>query len=276
MLPPVLPTRRRGHFGFRQVLASLAMLLLLFSSVGGCGAGQSQQQLQLGADHFAKGEYSLAQEHYSQALQLNPRSAPAYLGRGQVNEKLGSPAAAADDYKNALELQPDLTEARERLVQVLVETGNGQQALDQISAVQPSRLTPLLLLARGRARLQVEQASAAAADFDNVLKLEPKSLSAHYYRGLARSKLGQLAEAEQDFTTTISRDASNASAYWQRGLVRDRRGMKELAHSDRQKAAELDPRMGFSESQLGKSMIEKLTGKKGDDAELELFSKEAR
>ena len=250
-------------------------MALLFSALG-CGTSQVQRHLQQGADDLAKGDYSLAQEQYSQALKLEPSSATAYLGRGKSHEGLTSLSKAADDYARAWEIQPDSAEARERLIYVLVEMGEGRQALDHFASLPPSALTPSLRIARGRARMQVELSSAAIADFDSVLKLEPQNVSAHYYRGLAHAKLAELSAAEEDFTAAISLDAGHAIAYWQRGLVRERRGAKELAVADRQKATELDPRMGFAESQIGKKMLENLAGQGGDDAQLELFSKEKR
>lgn len=220
--------------------------------------------------------YSAAQENYSQALELDPRSAAAHLGRGKSYEGLGSFASAVDDYEHALELQPDLEEVKERLIQLLVETGNGRKALDYFASAPPSVLTASLLLARGRGRMQVELAAEAIEDFNSVIKQDSQNVSAHYYRGLAHAKLGKFPAAEEDFTAAISLDAGHAGAYWQRGLVREHRGTKELAASDRQKAAELDPRMSFAESQIGKNMIENLTGQAGDDAKLEPFSKETR
>ena len=256
-------------------MVSLAILsaAAVFLCAVGCEPGQARRQLQKGADQLAKGDYSLARDHYTQALKLNPRSAAAYLGRGKSHEGLASPADAVNDYEHALELQPDLAEAQERLIYLLVEMEEGRKALNHFASLPPSALTPSLLLLRGRARMQLEHASDAIADFDSVLKLEPQNVSAYYYRGLAQAKLGRLLEAEKDFTAAIFLDAGQASAYWQRGLVRERRGMKDLAASDRQKAAELDPRLNFAESQMGKKMIESLTGKGGDDAQLEFFSK---
>jgi hypothetical protein len=107
--------------------------------------------------------------------------------------------------------------------------------------------------------------------------------------GSGRKALGRLASVRPSELTTelllagvghdcrrtaaIALDPKHASAYWQRSLLRARDGKKELAASDRQKAVELDPRMGFAESQFGKTM-ENLTGKDGKDAAIELFSKE--
>lgn len=248
--------------------------IFLMGSVG-CGSDPAQRSLQQGADCYAKEDFSLAQEHYSQAITLKPGSADAYLGRGKSRERLTSPAAAIDDYQRALELQPDLFEAKERLILVLVDSGSGQKALDQLATMQPHELTPVLLLARGRARLQIESASEAIADFDQVIQLEPKNASALFYRGLTYAKVGRLPDAEQDFTSAITLDPKHASAFWQRSLVREKQGNKELAASDRKKAVDLDPRMGFADSQFGKKMMENLTGKEGDSS-IELFSKERR
>lgn len=270
-----LEPRKLTYLGPPKVVDFFAAVLVL-SCFLGCQPSPAQLQFQQAADHLNRGDYSLAREHFSQVLELNPRSAAAYLGRGKCQEGLAALAEAVDDYKRARELQPDLAEAKERLIVVLVEKGDGREALALCDSAPPETLPPALLLARGRARLQVDLASESLVDFDGVLKQEPQNISAHYFRGLARVKLGDLAAAEQDFSAAISRDASHSRAYWQRGLVWERQGKQELAASDRQKAVELDPRLNFAESQIGKNMMESLTGQVGDDAKLEPFSKGTR
>jgi tetratricopeptide (TPR) repeat protein len=267
--------RQQTCNGPPKVLGMFLPALLLLCALG-CEPGQAQQQLQQGAEDLAQGDFSSAQAHYSQALELDPRSAVAYLGRGKSHEGLDSSVEAVSDYQRALELQPDLEEAKERLILVLVERREGRQALDRFQSSPPQVLTPALLLARGRAQMQVDLPSAALADFDKVLQQEQKNVSAHYYRGLARAKLGQLPAAEEDFSAVISLDAAHARAYWQRGLVRERQGMNDLAASDRQKATELDPRLNFASSQIGKNMIENLTGQVGGETRLESFTPEKR
>jgi len=252
------------------------LAVLVLSLVLGCQPNSAERHLQQAADHFARGDYSLAREYYSHTLELDPRLAVALLGRGKCQEGLAALAEAADDYKRALEIQPDLAEAKERLITVLVEQGDAREALALCESAPLDSLPTAVLLSRGRARLQADLFSDSLHDFDGVLKQEPQNISAHYYRGLARAKLGELAAAEQDFSASISLDASHSRAYWQRALVYERQNKKDLAASDRQKAAELDPRLKFAESQIGKNMVEGLTGQAGDDAKLETFSKGTR
>lgn len=262
----------------RQVSLNPSKVLGIFSSTFviflalGCQPNQAKHQLELGEKELARGNHSLAVEHFSEALELDPRCAPAYLGRGKAHEGLESPADAAGDFQRALELQPELVEARERLMLVLVEMGNGRKALGLFPATPSSDLTPSLLLARGRARLEVDDVSGAILDIDGLLKIEPQNVAANFYRGLAHARIGKLAAAEADFTAAISLDAGHANAYWQRGLVRRRRGANDPAAKDHQKAAELDPRMSFAESQVGRNMVENLTGQGAGDAKLEPFS----
>lgn len=269
----------RGQFRARLTyLAPLKVVgkctsLLFLAVCLGCGPRDAERLLQQAAGEYSAGNYDSAQEYYTLALEHDPRLAAAYLGRGKSHEQLGSLASAILDYERALELQPDSEEVKERLILALVAARNAPRALDLFSSAPPKDLTPRLLLARGKAQLQTAQVSEALADFNSVLMQEPQNVAAHFYQGMAQFELGNMAAAEESFTATIALDTSHASAYWQRGLARAGRGMTDLANNDRQKAAELDPRMSFSDSEIGKNMIESLTGSNGDDVKLEAFGK---
>ena len=254
----------------------LMLFLATLFAMPGCQDSQLKLHLANGSAELEKRNFSLAEEHFSQALESNPGSVAALLGRGKAFEGQNEPLKAAEDYERAFKLQPEGGEAGYRLVNVLVETGHGRTALEHFATMNPEPTMPDLLLLRGRARLQADLDAAAQADFESVLDQNAQNAAAHYYRGLAYAKLGKFPAAEADFTTALNLDPANAKAYWQRGLIRERRGEKDLATADRTKAAELDPRLNFAETQIGKNMIENLTGQGSEGLRLEPFTTDIR
>ncbi len=69
---------------------------------------------------------------YDKALSAKPDYAQAYLNIGNVQIKLGRPAAAVS-FQKAIVLKPDLTQAHNNLGNVLVDLGTPDSALDSFN-----------------------------------------------------------------------------------------------------------------------------------------------
>ena len=69
---------------------------------------------------------------------------------------------------------------------------------------------------RGNALLQKGDHDKAIADFDEVIRLEPKNASAYNNRGNARNEKGDADGAIDDFNTAVKHNARYASAYFNR------------------------------------------------------------
>jgi protein O-mannosyl-transferase len=81
----------------------------------------------------------------------------------------------------------------------------------------------------------------AIEDFNEVIKLDPKSPNNYNSRGLAYRELGQFNRALEDFTTAITRDPQFADAYTNRGWTFKQMGQRERAMQDYDRAIELNP-----------------------------------
>jgi tetratricopeptide (TPR) repeat protein len=68
-----------------------------------------------GMVHLRLGHYKQAVADYDIALARQSRSAWSYLGRGLAKEHLGDTAGAQSDLKQALALDPDLTDAAHKI-----------------------------------------------------------------------------------------------------------------------------------------------------------------
>jgi tetratricopeptide (TPR) repeat protein len=67
-------------------------------------AGTSQQFYRWGMTEAEKGHYQIAIEHYTRALDLDPKQAPSYLARGLAFYKLGREQEATHDGQAAAKL----------------------------------------------------------------------------------------------------------------------------------------------------------------------------
>ena len=80
----------------------------------------------IGAWFAEKGDLKCAVAAFEQALRLEPRSAEAHFDLGLVRQRQEQPAAAASEFRLALESDPGLLQARCALGSVLVDPGEAE------------------------------------------------------------------------------------------------------------------------------------------------------
>lgn len=77
----------------------------------------------LGAFAFRDGAYREALQHFTRACTLNPESAQAYYYKGRCHESLDEFEEAADAYRHASDLEPDVVtyeRALDRVLEILI------------------------------------------------------------------------------------------------------------------------------------------------------------
>jgi tetratricopeptide (TPR) repeat protein/tRNA A-37 threonylcarbamoyl transferase component Bud32 len=170
------------------------------------------------------------------ALSKRPDYAEAYRARGWSRLKLGDPAAAVVDWRQALRLQPDaewyletaraLETVRERHLRTL--GGEASQAAREA-------------LIRGRKHLDTESWAAAAEAFSELIQLDPADVHGLFLRGYARRSMGDARGAVVDLNEAIRLDPDLAEAYCQRSAARFQLGEYEAAIADADAAIGIRP-----------------------------------
>lgn len=90
----------------------------------------------------------------------------------------------------------------------------------------------LFYVSRGAARLKLEKARAALADFNRAIELDEAYVRAYHLRGLAYDKLGQFARAFQDFDRALEIDPEYGAAYHSRETMLSRPRQPDPAFED--------------------------------------------
>ena len=94
---------------------------------------------------------------------------------------------------------------------------------------QPGAVVDQIYVGRGLAQLYYHRGTAyydkgeydrAIADFDQALRLQPKSAATYNYRGLAKLAFGDDQGAMRDFDEAIRADSTFSPAYYNRGAQR--------------------------------------------------------
>ncbi|MET0342762.1 MAG: tetratricopeptide repeat protein [Polyangiales bacterium] len=165
------------------------------------------------------GKVELADSILEQALAIDAKNATLHHLKGTrllSDQKSGE---ALNEFRRAVELDPDYAEARMELASRLLAGANYDEALSQLQAVD--KLTPRLVevqLALGEAYRSKRQWEPAKASFDKAIRMRSDLPQAHFnlalmymtaageYPGL--DVLGALNKAKEEFATYRSQMGS--------------------------------------------------------------------
>ena len=173
---------------------------------GDSGAAQrlAQEALKKNPD-YRPAMMTLARDHYrSRRLDLalyalrgildgygdeNPprdkNNAEARLLRGLIYKEQGLKAAAIPELQKAIELRPDLVEARVHLANYLLESGNAAEAAGLLeAALRYDSVNVLARLNLGDAYRLLGKTAESRRELDWVVKTDPSVAQAHYNLGL--------------------------------------------------------------------------------------------
>jgi tetratricopeptide (TPR) repeat protein len=149
----------------------------------------------------------------SKWIETAPGTAKAHLFRGWVLERMNHPKTALGDYHRAMELEPDLLEARLRVVEMLLEDKQAPEALPHLERLVRQAPNDPRVRARMGMCLFLQGQSAEARRLMEAalvdLPTDPALLVA-----LANLDLqeGKGADAEQCVRTILAADPSDTEA----------------------------------------------------------------
>lgn len=184
------------------------------------------------ADHSAEGmkaldasNYPAAVEHFSKAVEADPKDYAAHFHLALANSMLGKDAEAISGYRTVLDLKPGLYEAQLNLGIVLLRQKQAREAVPLLQAAaeqKPQEFRPPFFLAE--ALLAAGDFQQAEASYQKASELDPKSAAAQAGLARAQLKLNRLDEAAASFRKAAELDPSFqdtllelASAYEKQG-----------------------------------------------------------
>jgi tetratricopeptide (TPR) repeat protein len=201
----------------------------------------------------------LAMSDLNQALKIKPDDPRALLSRGDLYLDSGDVARARSDFEAALKAAPDNADLRLRIGGAYSNAGQFDAAIEQFDvwvAAHPNSDARLQILAgrcwartaankdldkaladcnaaatgervsiimepRGFLLLRLGRFDEAIAQFNGVLRLQPRDASAFLGRGLAELKKGQKADGERDLAQAVAIEPTVAARYKRFGFTPD-------------------------------------------------------
>ena len=197
-------------------------------------------------DKYDKADFDGAIVDFSQAIQLKPDYAQAYMGRAMAYKGLGDLENQITELRKAAELlqkQGDTdTEIYQTTIDLIKVT---QDLIDSIRSNPNSKLAfAQFFLNKGIEEWKKGDFVQAIAGFNLVIRLNPNDASAYLFRGNAYGQLKEYQKVIADYTQAIRLDPNYADAYNLRGLVYEMSGNRQKAITDLEKAANLYEQQG--------------------------------
>ena len=214
----------------KSVSASLPLLalgmLLLAEPSWTCElppANAAKTAVERGKALLDEEDYPAAVAAFGEALRLDRKSVPAYIGRGTAYRCLGKPDQrdrALADFNEALRLDPKNSEAHRGRGAVYGSRKDFEKASTECEqAIRCDPNNAAAYRTRGVLHLEKGESDKALADFDKAIRLNSKDAWTFYDRAIEESRKGEFDKAISDLSEAIKIAPANYSQLFCRGQV---------------------------------------------------------
>ncbi|KAM5243495.1 tetratricopeptide repeat protein 6 [Hipposideros larvatus] len=188
-----------------------------------------------------QGKFQKAWNHFTIAIDVDPKSYLAYEGRAMVCLQMGDNFAAIQDINNAIKINTTAECLTNRGV-IHEFMGQQQNAMkDYQAAISLNPTYSLAYYNAGNTYFRHRQYSQASDYFSKALKFNPENECATMNRAIANTILKKYEEAREDFANVVESCPFWAVVYFNRAQFYCCLKQYELAEEDLSKALSLTP-----------------------------------
>ncbi len=233
---------------------------LLMGGVTSCGKTQTAQALVAEAEQLQqKGDIKAAIIQLKNALQKNPDNSEARFLLGEIYSKTGDTKSAEKELRKALSLGMSPAKVLPDLGKALLAEGQFQQVLDETKQVAEEKGSAEISCLRGNAYLALGKGQEARESFEQALKNKPDYPDALI--GLAKHSLMERdVDAAMRFAEqAVSKNPQDTNAWLFKGDLLRAQGKIEPALSAYEQVLKLQP--DNTPANINKAYLEIATGK---------------
>jgi tetratricopeptide (TPR) repeat protein len=214
--------------------------------------------LTLGAICSDLGEIGVAMAYTEKAIATDPGCIEAYLIKARLHYLQGNMALSEQALGEVMQLEPDSHEALSMLGSICLQKGEFEKAEDACLRLVNSYfddITAWEMLAR--INTQRGNAHAAIGNYEQVLRLKPDHLDAHYSLGLILlNQINNPAAAEPHIRKAIELNPAVADAHVLLGFLLGQKGDYPGSEMCNRKAIDLQPGHYGALTNLGHALKE--------------------
>jgi len=154
--------------------------------------------------HFKNEDHEKAEQAFKHSLELNPNFASALAYRGMIRVQTGAAAEGITLYEKALQVDPKITVVHYLIADALLKQVDAnlsrvethlRRAVEADATFTPARI------ALGKLFMRTNRWDEAAAQFEQIIKLDPNLPDAYYQLGRTYMRLKRTAEAQSTLAT---------------------------------------------------------------------------
>ncbi len=215
---------------------------------------EDRQIIQQATAAFEAGEYERAETLLLDVVERTPTYANLYNMLGFISNQRNAPEKAVAQFRRALALNPNYSEARLNLVLTLAEMGEYEEAAKEAAELQASAAADSRRLSLGiRGQLANTHADLgkryhdlglfveAVAEYDKALRLCPTFPDIHNRRAMSYRELGGYAEAKASLLRALELNPDYVEAHVNLGVLHLKLGNLPDAVKTWERALQLDP-----------------------------------
>jgi len=174
--------------------------------------GLADSYVVLGADRWLSAEeaFPRAKQAALKALELDGTLAEAHVPLAEIAAEQWNWAEAENEYKRALELNPNYSVARQWYSSFLVKTGRRDEGVAHARrAVELDPLSPIVNINEAQVLYWARRYDKAREAVLRTLNLAPDFFPAHYYLGLIHLQTGNPTEGIEELRKAANLSAGN-------------------------------------------------------------------
>lgn len=153
----------------------------------------------LGFANFRLDKNEEAERALRKAIELDPKFAPAFAYLGLIRARIGEYGEAVTLYESALKADGKLAVVHHLIADAMLKQMNADTRVIETHLRQAVEMDPTFMPARlslGKVFMRAQRWNEAAAEFEQVIKLDPNVPDGYYQLGLAYGRLKRTAEAQ--------------------------------------------------------------------------------
>jgi putative PEP-CTERM system TPR-repeat lipoprotein len=230
------------------LLMALALLPMACSSQ----EVQKRRHFERGNEYAAAKRDEFAVIEYANAVRLDPKFGEARLKLAETYERMNNLRAAAPEFVRAADALPNNREVQIKATEILLLGGRFEDAKARATTLltrNPKDIDALLL--RADALAVLKDPTAAIAEIEEALKVQPNESRTFVNLGAIRMGSGDAKEAETAFRKAITLEPSSIDAHLAFANFLWSAGRPNEAEQELQQALTLDSRHLLANRMLG-------------------------